>query len=86
MTVYEYCRALGPDVLADMEAAGLVRPEVRRYVRLYEQVRARLAEGYGRVEAMEITGDRCSTSYSNIRRVCRFMEGVFTSCRDVKQV
>ena len=84
MTVYEYCRALGPEILSDMEAAGLVRPEVRRYVYLYEQVRARLAEGMGRVEAMEVTGERCYTSYSNIRRVCRFMEGEFTSCRSVK--
>ena len=84
MTVYEYCRALGPDVLADMEAARLVRPEVRRYVYLYEQVRARLAEGHGRVEAMELTGEKCYTSYSNIRKICRFMEGDFTSCRNVK--
>lgn len=84
MNVYEYCRALGPEVLKDMEAAGLVRPEIRRYVYIYEQVRARLAEGLGRVEAMETTGEHCFTSYGNVRKICRMMEADFTSCRDVK--
>lgn len=83
MTAYEYCRTLGDSVLCDMERAGLIRPEIRRYVYIYGQVLTRLKEGQGRVEAMEQTGEQCYTSYGNIRKICRMMEADFESVSKV---
>lgn len=83
MTAYEYCKRIGDTVLSDMERAGLIRPEIRRYVYIYAQVQERLAEGLGRVEAMEQTGEQCYTSYGNIRKICRMMEADFEAVSKV---
>lgn len=74
MTTYELAKTLTPVQREEMSQAGILVPNLSRYMYIYEMWKALIAEGKTKTEAYFEIGQRCYTCEENVRKIVYRMQ------------
>lgn len=73
MTVYELAKSLPDETRRLASKAGILSPNIERYMYIYELYTEALARGVSKMSAYELVSQKCFTSMENLRKIIRKM-------------
>lgn len=73
MTVYQLAKSLPDETRRLAAKAGILSPNIERYMYIYELYSKALEEGLSKMNAYEFVSRKCFTSMENLRKIIRKM-------------